>query len=152
MRHHQHTPAHWFPIALVTAAALLALSNAYGQGTGAAAMFEGRPALAGAQGGLGAQGGMPQGGLGVQGTDATRNLVLRKPGGLDGAPPVVLDAKANRVAAAGADTALLPGPGPGVARDQRSVTKKVRRAAKRTVQRARHGVSQIDASASAASP
>jgi hypothetical protein len=34
---------------------------------------------------------------------------------------------------------------PGIAKDERSAVKKSKRAAKRTVERARHGVSQIDA-------
>lgn len=70
-----HHPTHWIAVALVAALGLMA-AEVYGQmSTGAAAMFEGRPALAGAQGGLGAQAGLPQGGLGVQGNEAAeRNL------------------------------------------------------------------------------
>jgi hypothetical protein len=34
---------------------------------------------------------------------------------------------------------------PGIAKDERSAVKKTKRAAKRVVQRARHGVSEIDA-------
>ena len=73
-----HHPTHWIAVALVLALALLALEEAGGQSTGAAAMFEGRPAMAGAQAGLGAQAGPPQGGIGVQGTQAAE-LNLRRP-------------------------------------------------------------------------
>jgi hypothetical protein len=58
---------------------MLALNEAHGQGAGA--VFEGRPAMAGAQAGLGAQAGPSQGGVGVQGSEAAqRNLHVRRPG------------------------------------------------------------------------
>lgn len=44
----QHSPHHWVAVALVLAAALLTLSEAHGQQSGAAAQFEARPAMAGA--------------------------------------------------------------------------------------------------------
>lgn len=72
-----HHPTHWIAVALVAALGLIAL-EASGQSTGAAAMFEGRPSLAGAQAGLGAQAGPAQGGIGVQGTEAAE-MNLRKP-------------------------------------------------------------------------
>ena len=98
-----HRPSHWVAVALVLVALLFALDEAHGQSGGAAAVFEGRPALAGAQAGLGAQAGPPQGGVGVQGQDAAqRNLHLRRPSGLGELPPVagkaddeVLDARAE---------------------------------------------------------
>ena len=62
----QHRPHHWIAVALVLAAALFTLSEAYGQNTGSSAVFEGRPAMAGAQGGQNAMAGPPQGGIGVQ--------------------------------------------------------------------------------------
>lgn len=84
-----HRPSHWLLVALVLAALLLTLTEVHGQSTGAAAVFEGRPALAGAQAGLGAQAGPPQGGIGVQGSEAAqRQLRLRRPSGLDEMPPV----------------------------------------------------------------
>ena len=71
----RHHPTHWIAVALVAALALIAFEVAGQLSTGAAAMFEGRPAMAGAQAGLGAQAGPPQGGLGVQGSEAAqRNL------------------------------------------------------------------------------
>jgi hypothetical protein len=79
MRYHHH-PTHWIGDAIVAALALLALLallafEAAGQSTNAAAAFEGRPSMAGAQAGLGAQAGPPQGGIGLQGSDgAARSL------------------------------------------------------------------------------
>lgn len=72
-----HHPTHWIAVAAISALALLAFEAA-GQTTSSSAVFEGRPSLAGAQGGLGAQAGMPQGGIGVQGSEAAQ-MNLRKP-------------------------------------------------------------------------
>ena len=74
IRHHR---SHWFIVAVVIILALMAL-EAGGQSTSAQAMFEGRPALAGAQGGLGAQAGPAQGGIALQGSDGAE-FNLRKP-------------------------------------------------------------------------
>lgn len=74
---HKHHPTHWIGVAAVAALALLAFEAA-GQTAGASAMFEGRPALAGAQGGQGAQAGPAQGGIGLQGTEGAE-LRLRRP-------------------------------------------------------------------------
>jgi hypothetical protein len=82
MKLDHHPPYHWIAVALVTAAFLFAVSTAYGQATGANAVFEGRPAMAGAQGGIGAQAGPPQGGIGVQGSDAAQRTLRTL-----GAPP-----------------------------------------------------------------
>lgn len=88
-----HHRSHWLAVAVVVALAMLAL-DAGGQSTSAQAMFEGRPTLAGAQGGLGAQAGPPQGGIGLQGADGAE-FNLRK-------PPVIREAEAQREAAAAA--------------------------------------------------
>ena len=88
-----HHRSHWLAVAVVVALALMAL-EAGGQSTSAQAMFEGRPALAGAQAGLGAQAGPPQGGLGLQGADGAE-FNLRK-------PPIIREADAQREAAAAA--------------------------------------------------
>jgi hypothetical protein len=72
-----HHRSHWFAVAVVIVLALMAL-EAGGQTTGSQAMFEGRPALAGAQGGLGAQAGPPQGGIALQGSEGAE-FNLRKP-------------------------------------------------------------------------
>jgi hypothetical protein len=72
-----HHPTHWIAVALAASLMLLAFEAA-GQHTGAQAVFEGRPAMAGAQAGLGAMAGPPQGGIGLQGTDGAQ-LNLRRP-------------------------------------------------------------------------
>jgi hypothetical protein len=81
--HHHHHPTHWLGIAVVLAIGLFAV-EAMGQqinrgfNPNAAAVFQGRPAMAGAQAGLGAMAGLPQGGLGLQGSDGV-GLNLRRP-------------------------------------------------------------------------
>lgn len=85
MNHYPHHPTHWLGVALVLGLGLLALEAA-GQQTvnelhitaNAGAVFQGRPAMAGAQAGLGAMAGPPQGGIGLQGSDGA-GLNLRKP-------------------------------------------------------------------------
>jgi hypothetical protein len=161
MRFDHRSPAHWIAVALVAVLALFTFSHAWGQGAGATAVFEGRPALAGAQGGLGAQSGMPQGGLGVQGNEAAqRQLRLRKPSGLDSMPAAA--GTAGTAGAAGStpaaastlgappetrsDVTLVP-KGDSVAREVQSPTRKAKRAVKRTVERARTGTSGIDSEA-----
>lgn len=72
-----HHPSRWLGTALALGLALLAF-EASGQSGPAAAAFEGRPAPAGAQAGLGALAGPPQGGIGLQGT-AGAQLGLRLP-------------------------------------------------------------------------
>jgi len=74
---HYHHPTHWIGVALVVGLALLAFEAA-GETATAGAVFEGRPAMAGAQAGLGAMAGPPQGGIGLQGSDGA-GLSLRKP-------------------------------------------------------------------------
>ena len=145
MNMHPHTPTHWVTVALVTAAALFAISDVHGQSAGAAAVFEGRPTMSGAQGGLGAQGGMAQGGIGVQGADgAQRALNLRKPSGLDTASmpqgaPVDMVAKSDVAAT----------PDKSVVKEERSAVKKSKRGIKNTLSNKRHGVTPIDAAARA---
>ena len=143
-----HTPYHWILVALVLIALLLTLSEVHGQGS-AAAVFEGRPALAGAQAGQGAQAGPPQGGIGVQGNEAAeRGIRLRKPSGLDDMPQGKRDD--SLAAAANTDMSsrkeVVPARDRSLAKDQRSSASKAKRAAKRTISRARHGVGEIDSS------
>ena len=140
-----HIPSRWLPAAVITAAVLLTLTPAWGQTQGAGAMFEGRPAMAGAQGGQGAQAGMPQGGLGVQGSEAQRGLNLRKPSGLDAMPPVPRDSGLDVAGAARSDATLKRDAG--LAKEQRSSVKKAKRATKRSLDRAKTGSSEIDTSA-----
>ena len=149
MRFNHHSPYHWLVVAVVAIIALFTFGHARGQGANASAVFEGRPALAGAQGGLGAQGGMPQGGIGVQGNQAAQQqLNLRKPSGLDSMPaaPAATPGAAPAVApvAARPDVTLVPKKD-GVARDVRSPARKLKKAAKRTLERSRTGVGGIDA-------
>ncbi|MDB5947202.1 MAG: hypothetical protein JWQ33_2228 [Ramlibacter sp.] len=144
MRFNHRSPLHWFAVALVLAVGLFTFNHARGQSTGAAAAFEGRPSMAGAQGGLGAQAGMPQGGLGVQGNEAAqRQLNLRKPSGLDGAPALPGTTPAQSVGAR-SDVTLVPR-GDDLKRDSRTPPQKVKKAVKRTLQRSRTGVGEIDA-------
>ena len=158
-----HPPYHWIVASLIVVILLLTLSEAHGQSTGASALFEGRPAMAGAQGGQGAQAGPPQGGIGVQGSQsAERTVRLHKPSALEDLPRGTRDANLG-VVVAGNDTAsrqevvpgqdhnLAPRPDRSLAKDQRSAVTKTKRAAKRTISRARHGVAQIDSSASGVS-
>lgn len=83
MKAYPHHPTHWVAVAVVIALGFLAF-EAFGQGRNpeltpnAAAIFQGRPLMSGAQAGLGAQAGPPQGGIGLQGSDGS-GLNLRKP-------------------------------------------------------------------------
>lgn len=163
----QHPPSHWIAVALVLLALLLTLSEAHGQSAGAAATFQGRPALAGAQAGEGALAGPPQGGIGVQGSDmAERGLHLRKPPGLEDMPQGTRDETVDVAAAAPTDKIdtdaatrkdaaprrdVAPARDRSLAKEQRSSAQKGKRAAKRTISRARHGVAEIDSTAAAAS-
>ncbi|MDB5883471.1 MAG: hypothetical protein JWP43_3349 [Ramlibacter sp.] len=146
-----HAPHHWLAVALILAALLFTLSEAYGQSTGSAAVFEGRPAMAGAQGGLGAQAGPPQGGLGVQGSDAAQRTVGPRQqvtpqafpqGTRDTAAGVDIPTAKAEAAAVRPD--VRPARDRGVAKDQRSSARTVKRAAKRTVSRNRQGINPID--------
>jgi hypothetical protein len=85
MNHPVHHPSHWIGVAVVAGLALLAF-EAMGQqtlneiniSTNASAVFQGRPAMAGAQAGLGAMAGPPQGGIGLQGSEGA-GMSLRAP-------------------------------------------------------------------------
>ena len=83
MKHYPHHPTHWIGVAVVLALGLMA-AEAFGQQStnnlspNAQAVFQGRPAMSGAQAGLGAMAGPPQGGIGLQGSDGA-GLNLRRP-------------------------------------------------------------------------
>ena len=85
MNHIPHHRTHWLGVAIVAALALLAFEAA-GQQTvnelqmspNARAVFQGRPAMAGAQAGLGAMAGPAQGGIGLQGSEGA-GVNLRRP-------------------------------------------------------------------------
>ena len=112
----RHSAHHWIAVALVLAVLLLTLSEAHGWSNVAAATFEGRPAMSGAQAGLGATAGPPQGGIAVENS---ADMQPRR------------DVKPSR------DQSL--------AKDERSAVTKGKRAAKRTVKRARTGIGDFDA-------
>jgi hypothetical protein len=80
-----HKPHHWIAVAVVLAATLFAVNQAWGGSTGAAAVFEGRPAMSGAQAGQGPMAGPPQGGISPQGTDGGGGVNLRPPAAIAGA-------------------------------------------------------------------
>jgi hypothetical protein len=148
MRFNHRSPFHWLVVAVVAIVALFTFGHARGQTGSAAAAFEGRPAMAGAQGGLGAQAGMPQGGIGVQGNQAAqRQLNLRKPSGLDSAPAPAGAAPATASVAGRSDVTLVPRKYE-VGKDVRSPARKVKKAARRTLERSRTGVGGIDAGSS----
>jgi hypothetical protein len=145
MRFNHRSPFHWLVVAVVAIVALFTFGPARGQTGTAAASVEGRPAMAGAQGGLGAQAGMPQGGIGVQGNQAAqRQLNLRKPSGLDSAPATAGAVPATASVAARSDVTLVPKKDE-VGKDVRSPARKVKKAARRTLERSRTGVGGIDA-------
>lgn len=149
MRFNHHSPFHWLAVAAIAVVALFTFGHARGQGANASAVFEGRPSLAGAQGGLGAQAGMPQGGIGVQGNEAAqKQLNLRKPSGLDRMPTAAAAQAPMAPVSTRSDVTLVPRKDE-VARDVRSPTRKIKKAAKRTLERSRTGVGGIDATSNA---
>jgi hypothetical protein len=83
MKAYPHHPTHWLAVAIVIALGLMAF-EAFGQqapnniSPNAAAVYQGRPLMAGAQAGLGAMAGLPQGGIGLQGSDGA-GIYVRKP-------------------------------------------------------------------------
>jgi hypothetical protein len=113
MNHTPHHPTHSLAVAVVVAIALMAF-EASGQQTvhelrtnpNAQAVFQGRPAMSGAQAGLGAMAGPPQGGIGLQGSDgAGRNL--RRPHVIEQQMnPLASSACADVPRASGADKPL----------------------------------------------
>ncbi|WP_427914179.1 hypothetical protein ACPWT1_04305 [Ramlibacter sp. MMS24-I3-19] len=153
----QKTVSNWIAVAAVLPITLCMVGHVHGQGTGSEAMFQGRPAMAGAQGGTGAMAGPPQGGVAPQSVDQPGGGVqLRKPSGLDqpkgGEQSVPRDP--------GVGTPDNPGSGLTPKRDRdsgevvkkdrdatgdaNSTTKKAKRGLKRSYERARRGVSGID--------
>ena len=137
-----HKSFRWTSTALTLVTSLLMLSEAMAQTQGAGAVFEGRPAMAGAQGGQGAQAGPPLGGLGVQGSESQKGLNLRKPSGLDAMPAVPRDPGVNPVG--GSPNDITPKKETGIAREQRSAASKVKRAARRTADRSNNRPSGME--------
>ncbi|MEO7547502.1 MAG: hypothetical protein ABIT82_03705 [Ramlibacter sp.] len=137
-----HPPHHWVTVALVTAAALLTVTEASGQ-SGAAAVFQGRPAMAGAQAGQGAMAGPPQGGIGLQGSEGS-GLTLRRPAIAEPAENMPQGRMEDPPAALNGTATLGAPPAPVSGEKKRSASDKMERAAKRTTEGARYGVSPID--------
>lgn len=141
-----HSPYHWVAVAIVVAIALLTLTEVHGQRTDSSAVFQGRPAMAGAQAGTGAMAGPPQGGIGVQGQDQSQITLRRRPASAENMPqgePAVdtTDAISTNRAVREDKDIVKRGRDSGVKPDQRSAVQRARNAVKRIVQRARHGVS-----------
>ena len=159
MRRMQPTAWFWVVAAAVVAVALFTVSNVYGQGAGSSAVFEGRPAMAGAQGGLGPMAGPPQGGLGAQSPQdpgsgvgargdalGTQPNIPRDPG------PIPRDPGVDRAAPGGGEVRPQRDRDGVIKRDrdehglqqQGKGASKAKRAGKRSVERARRGVSGVD--------
>lgn len=153
----QKTVSNWIAVAAVLPITLCMVGHVDGQGTGSEAVFQGRPAMAGAQGGTGAMSGLPQGGVGPQSVDQPGGGVqLRKPSGLDqvtgGDQPVPRDP--GVATPDNGNVGLAPkrdrDAGEVVKKDRdaagtgESTTHKAKRGLKRSYERARRGVSGID--------
>jgi hypothetical protein len=83
MNSYPHHRSHWLAVAVVLGLGLLALESLAQEvprhlNPDASATFQGRPAMAGAQAGIGALAGPPQGGIGLQGTNGS-GINLRRP-------------------------------------------------------------------------
>jgi hypothetical protein len=132
-----HSPHHWIPVAVIVAIALLTLNEARGQHTDSTATFEGRPAMAGANGGTGAMAGPPQGGIGVQGQDQSEIALRHR---MQAPKDAITENHAVRdkkdIAPRDRDT--------GIAKNRESVAQRAKNAVKRLVQRSKHGSSTDD--------
>jgi len=164
MRRMQPTAWFWIVAAAIVAVALFTVGNVHGQTSGSSATFEGRPAMAGAQGGTGAMAGPPQGGLSPQSpsdpgggiaprrdnnnpTQANGPSVPRDPG------PIPRDPGLDRSVGGGGEVRPQRDRGDDVIKrdrddhglqQQNKSTGKAKRATKRSVERARRGVSGVD--------
>ena len=142
-----HSPHHWLAVTVVLTVAMLTVSLAHGQSNDASAMFQGRPAMAGAQAGTGAMAGPPQGGIGIQGSDKS-TVALRPPSGLRDMPQGTVTASADAIAVNKAvrdDKDIVKRDrDSGVAKEERAPVKKTKRAAKNVTKQARHGVPIVD--------
>lgn len=143
-----HSPHHWIPVAIVLAVSLLTLTEVYGQRTDSTSVFQGRPAMAGAQAGTGAMAGPPQGGIGVQGQDHSQVTLRNRASGVadmpQGEPVANTDAIAENRAVRNDQDIAPRDRDRGVGKDQRSVAQRAKNTVKGIVQRARHGTSGRD--------
>lgn len=154
MKRMQPTAWFWVVAAAAVAVALFTVGNAYGQGAGSSAVFEGRPAMGGAQGGLGPMAGPPQGGLGPQSPQdpgsgpralGTKPEIPRDPG------PIPRDPGMDRAAPNGdlrpqrdRDDVIKRDRDDHGLQQQGKGADKAKRAGKRSIERARRGVSGVD--------
>ena len=131
----------WLTLGFATALVASQVADAWGQSPAATAA-QARPALSGAQGGVGAQAGLPQGGLAVQDRPAQIQMPLRRPGA--GGTAVA----AAPAAGAGLQTRpdSLPARQEAEVKPLRSDRRKAQRALQRSAERARRGVAPVDAS------
>lgn len=162
MKRMQPTAWFWVVVAAVVAVALFTVGNVHGQeNSGSAATFEGRPAMAGAQAGTGAMAGPPQGGLAPQSpSDAGGGIAAQRNDNSQVNGPAVPRDPSSIPRDPGVDKSLGNS---GEVRPQRDrdqvikrdrdengvqqqgrTTDKAKRAGKRTIERARHGLSGVD--------
>lgn len=146
-------------LALAVAGAALGLGTVCAQAqSGAAAAAQGRPAMAGAQGGLGAQPGLQQGGLGNKAANDVGqvDIPLKRPGTQPTEKAV--GPREDRIAVRNGSDIRLPDDGQVApkrteeVRPTQSTTAKAARATKRSVERARTGVSPVDATVAIPKP
>lgn len=106
---------------------------ALAQGGGAAASSVGRPTISGAQGGLGVQAGLPQGGLGTQGNDGAQLRLKARPRDPQGEPfpqgepSLIAEARSAATVAPATPTNIE---GDVTAKEKRATAKRVTRSAK----------------------
>lgn len=154
MRLHIHPSWHWALVGGVLAAALFTLNEAHGQVTGPAAVFEGRPAMGGAQAGEGPMAGPPQGGVAPQSRDDPRSgIEIWKPRRDSDRDMRNKDSGVNAPGSGGelkpqqdrdsGDVVKRPRDTSGM-NQQTDTGRTLKRATKRTIERARRGVSGID--------
>ena len=139
-----HSQYHWLAIAIVAGWSLLTVSHVHGQHNDASSMFDGRPAMAGAQGGTGAMAGPPQGGLGMQGNENS-GLALRPPAGLRDMPQGKIDPAADAIAVNRAvknDKDVVPKDS-SFAPEQRSAAKKAKKALRTARDQSHNGVATV---------
>lgn len=149
------SPRRWIPMTAFAALALVTINGAHAQSTGPNAAFEGRPAMAGPQSGEGALAGPPQGGISPQSRDdqrggvevwrprreSDRDVKPTDPGGV-GVPGSGGELKPQRDRDAG-EVIKKPRDTSGL-NEQGDAGRVMKRASKRTMERARRGVSGID--------
>lgn len=151
----QKTLSQWIAVAAVLPVTVFMIGHVLGQTTGSEAVFQGRPAMAGAQGGTGALAGPPQGGVAPQSVDQSGGgMVLRAPGKNSGSEaPAPRDPGVGNPGKAPSDLAPKrdrDATGDGVIRRERdgvgteSTGKKAKRSVKRSYERVRRGVPGVD--------